>query len=373
MRNIPLSCPEIGEEEKNAVCKVLDSGWLTHGAKTREFEEIFSEYLGVKHAVAMNSCTSALFLVLLANDIRGEVILPSMTFVASANAVLTAGATPRFCEVERSSCNASAKTIEPLINSRTEAVMVIHYAGQCCAMDEIKNLCAKHNLLLIEDSAQTIGGKYRGNYSGSWGSACWSFFPTKNITTGEGGMLTTNDIQLSDKVRCLVGHGIKATNKERRGLEQPWKREAMLPGFNFRMSNILAAIGIEQMKKLDLLNQQRRALSQQMIEELRDCELIQLPTEESETFHVYQMFTIKVDKKQRDSCVNYLRSYGISASVHFDPPVHLQSCYKEYATNPLLVTENLAKELVTIPNYPSMTSSDATYISDTLKAWLRNL
>lgn len=353
MDKIPLCRAALGDEERQAVLEVLASGWLTDGPKTRQLEQDVAAYLGVGHAVAMNSCTSALFLALKANDIRGEVLLPSFTFVASANAVATAGATPVFVDIDRRDGNLDPALLEASLSPRTEALMVVHYAGQCCRMDQVRDFVERHGLLLIEDSAETLGGTFQGRPSGSWGVGCFSFFPTKNITTGEGGMLTTNDERLARRVRTLVGHGIPKTTQERSQMPG-WFRAAEEPGYNFRLSNLLAAIGVEQMKKLEGLNQARRDNAARLIEGLKGLEGLGLPRENPGCRHVYQMFTVTVPDSRRDQLVEHLRGQGIEASVHFDPPVHLHPAYAGQAHAPLPQTEWLSKHILTLPMYPHM-------------------
>lgn len=370
---IPLCRATIEDAEIQAVTDVLKSGWLTHGPKTTEFENMFAESVGVAHAIAMNSCTSALFLALLANDIHGEVIVPAFTFVATANAVVTACATPVFAEVQRETCNISAADIEPLITPRTEAVIIVHFAGQCCEMDDISALCERHGLLLIEDSAETIGGRYKDRQAGSWGIGCWSFFPTKNITTGEGGMLTTNDDVLANKVRALIGHGIDRTTQQRVNTDTPWARAAVQAGYNFRLSNILAAIGVEQMRRLDAMNEARRALSFQMVEELESAQGgIEVPSEQPDCFHVFQMFTIKVLDGRRDACVHHLRSMNIEASVHFTPPVHMHPYYRELWPVSLPVSEKISDEILTLPMYPGLKPAQVSRIAAEVCQWINS-
>jgi len=366
---IPLCKAYIGEEESRAVQEVLNSGWLTHGPKNIEFENSFAEYLGVKNAIAMNSCTSALFLSILANNIKGEVLVPSFTFVASANAIVTAGAKPVFVDINYNDCNIDASLLESYITSKTEAIMAVHYAGQCCDMDRIMDIANKHKLLVIEDSAETIGGTYKNLKSGSWGIGCYSFFPTKNITTGEGGMLTTNDDALASRVKTLLGHGIDKTTAQRTGSKNSWYRAAVVPGYNFRMSNILATLGVEQMKKVDKMNALRRQHSYHLIENLRDVEEIDLPVENADCRHVFQMFTLKVKNGERDNFVFYLKERGIEASVHFDPPVHLHPAYSEYKYSKLPVTENVTNNILTLPMFPGMEENDLNYIVSTIKEY----
>ena len=370
---IPLCIPNIGDEEVQAAVEIIKSGWLTHGPKNTEFEEEFAKYIGVKKAISLNSCTSALHLAIQALGIRGEVILPSFTFVASANAVITAGARPVFADIYYDTCNINPDDIEEKVTENTEAIMPVHYAGQSCEMDRIMEIANKHHLAVIEDSAETIGGEYKGKKSGSFGIGCFSFFPTKNITTGEGGMFTTNDEALADKVKSLIGHGISSTAFAREKSEKPWFRSASFAGYNFRMSNILAAIGVEQLKKLDEMNEKRRMHACYLNERLRDIDEIDLPVEDKYCKHVYQMYTIKVKNRDRYNFVHQLRKKGIGASVHFDPPVHKQAYYVEngYGNLDLPVTEKVANSIVTLPMYPQLTLEEVDTIISAIQDILK--
>lgn len=365
--SVPLGKPSLGEEEIKAVEKVLSSGWLISGKYTEEFEARFSEYIGAKYAIAMNSCTSALQVALMVNGIKGEVILPSFTFVASANSVINSGAIPRFADIDFDTCNIDPKSIEENITPQTEAVMVVHFAGQSCDMDAIIEICRKHNLLLIEDSAETIGGEFRNKKTGSFGTGCFSFFPTKNMTTGEGGMLTTNDEDVFQKARALIGHGIEKNTYQREKLTYSWKRIATHAGYNFRFNDILAAIGCEQIKKLDFFNEARREKSNYLINLLANIEEILLPVETEYVKHVYQMFTIKVKTPViRDQFVTKLNECGIGASVHFFPPVHKHIPYKDYKCE-LPNTEVVSESIITLPMFPDITFEQLDQIQVAIK------
>lgn len=362
---IPLCIPNIGDAELAAVEEVLRSGWLAHGSKNEEFEEKFASYIGVKHAITMNSCTSALQLAIEAQGITGEVIVPSFTFVASVNAIVTAGAKPVFVDIEYDTCNIDVSKIEGLISQNTESIMVVHYGGQSCDMDAIMNVAEKYGLAVIEDSAENIGGECKGKKTGSFATGCFSFFPTKNITTGEGGMLTTNDDELAEKVRALVGHGISSTTFKREKQQKPWFRAAILSGYNYRMSNVLAAIGVEQLKRVEQMNSQRREHAAYLTAKLDVISNIQVPIEREFNKHVYQMYTIKVKSGiDRDKFVIRLREEGVGASVHFDPPVHLQPRYKElgYTSDNLPMTEEIARTIITLPMYPQLTTEELDFI-----------
>jgi perosamine synthetase len=370
MRKIPLCIPFTGQEEKDAISEVIDSGWYAHGPKNHEFEQGFAEYLGVKHALSMNSCTSAIHLAVEGLGITGEVILPSFTFVASANAVITGGGRPAFADIEYDTCNIDPASIKRLIKPETEAIMPVHFGGQSADMTAVMDIAKDHDLSVIEDSAETIGGEHRDRLTGTFGVGCFSFYPTKNLTTGEGGMLTTDDDELAKKVKALLAHGIDKSTYEREDQEKSWFRSASRIGYNFRMSNILAAIGVEQLKKLPEMNQKRRNLAAKLTESLSDIPEIKPPVERPENKHVYQMYTIRVNEGlDRDAFVRDLNARGIGASIHFFPPVHHMEPYlgNQFDRDDLSVTEKVIREIVTLPMYPQMTEDDLSYMVETIQ------
>jgi len=367
---IPLSKIYIDKREFLAVKKVLNSNWLTHGPKNQEFEELFAKYIGTKYAISLNSCASALFATIKVLNITGEIILPSFTFVASANAIITAGAKPIFADIDYQTGNIDPEEIKKKINKNTQAIMPVHFAGQSCQMDKIMKIAKKHKLYVIEDSAEAIGAEYNGKKTGSFGIGCFSFFPTKNITTGEGGMITSNDKNLIKKVKTLIGHGIPKMTNQRLKEKKPWYRSAVMPGYNFRMSNILAAIGVEQIKKINRMNTLRRKNANYFNEKLKNVLEIELPIEISKSKHVYQMYTIKLKNGNRDNFVKKLKEKGIEASVHFDPPVHFQSHFHQKEKLPK--TEKLSNSIITLPMYPQMTKKELDYIILNIKNIIRN-
>jgi len=370
--DIPLSRPSISQTEIDAVCEVMRSGWLSHGAYNGLFEAAFAESIGVPHAVSMNSCTSALEIALRVAGIGGEVVLPSFTWVASANAVVTSGATPVFCEVDRATRNVTADTVAATLTPRTEAVMVVHFGGQICAMEDIVELCSRRGLLLIEDSAETLGAHWRGRPAGSFGMGCFSFFPTKNITTGEGGMLTCRDAEFAQKARALISHGIASTTEQREMSDRPWWRAADFAGHNYRLSNILAAIGYHQLQRLAEMNGRRVALAARYDKALAKVPQIRLPQVTDGATHVYQMYTVQTPGSIRDAIVAGLRQVGIGASVHFDPPVHLHPFYRTlgWREGQLPVTEDLARSVLSLPLFPDMSLPQQDRVIDALGAML---
>jgi len=365
---VPLCLPSINETEISAVVETLKSGWLAHGEYNNKFEKLFADTIRVKHAITMNSCTSALEIALKANRITGEVIIPSFTWCATANAVVNSGAHPIFCDVDEGTRNVTAETIAKKITSNTEAIIVVHYAGQCCQMDDINKLCCDNNLLLIEDSAETLGSTWKGEPAGSFGIGCFSFFPTKNITTGEGGMFTTNDSAIADKARMLISHGISTSTLARESMSQPWHRESVIAGHNYRMPNPLAALGYCQLQRLTELNNKRIDLAKRYDAILGTKELdVDIPYVAPHATHVYQMYTIQVDKHIRNDLVNFLRKNEIGASVHFDPPVHVQTAYNRRFSIDLPITTKLSETIITLPIYPDMTYEQQDFVLSSIE------
>jgi len=369
---IPLARPSITSQELRNVIKVLKSGYLSSGKTVKEFEREFADYIGVKFAVAVNSCASALQIAILASDLKGEIILPSFTFVASANAIINSGCTPVFGEVDSDTRNIDPRSIEEKITKNTVAIMPVHFGGLSCRMDKITAIAKKHNLMVIEDSAEAIGAQYKSRNTGSWGIGCFSFFPSKNITTGEGGMITSNDEHFIERARILISHGISRDSSSR---AYPWYRNAVCAGFNYRMTDIQASLGLAQLSRLDELNEKRRRNAFYLNSLLKGIDCIGLPMEPKGYRHVYQMYTIRLDSRRicRDKLVLYLRDQFIEASAHFVPPVHLCSFFKKssYGKDSLPVTEKLSSAIITLPMYPQLSKSDLRRIASALKRGLK--
>ncbi len=374
---VKLCLPDVGKEEVEKITEVINSKWLAHGSYNKEFEEKFAEYIGVKYAVTLNSCTSAIQLAIESHNITKEVILPSFTFVASANAVIKSGAKPVFVDVEYETGNINPEKIEEVITKNTQAIMPVHYAGQVCDMKRIMEIAKKNNLLVIEDSAETIGGTHYGKQAGSFSTGCFSFFPTKNIAIGEGGILTTNNEEIAKTVKALSAHGISKHTLEREKQDKNWYRDAYIPGYNYRMPHLSAAIGIVQLAKLDKMNEMRRKVAELYRKELSSLDKINLPIEKNNNKHVYQMYVIKLkdsNAEKRDQLVQKLREKDIEASVHFSPPIHLQTYYKNrFNHRKLPITENLADSSITLPMYSSMFEEDSIKVVGALKSSLKEI
>lgn len=363
---VPLCVPDITEADVQRVAEVLRSGWLTDGPYNEQLEAEFARYMGVKHAISLNSCTSALHLSVLGLGITGEVITPSFTWASTANAIVTAGAHPVFVDIDYTTCNVDPAAVAAAVTPNTEGIMVVHYAGQVCDMEAILAIAARYGLAVIEDSAETIGGERHGKKGGTFGSTgCYSFYATKNMATGEGGMVVTDDTALAQRMTTLASHGIPTSTFERERSPRPWLRAATLPGYNFRMTNYQAALGVGQLHRLDEMNTRRRQIAAWYNEHLRRFDELDLPVEVEGNKHVYQMYTVKVRGLNRDDFLIALRERGVLASAHFDPPVHRQPYYvgRFGDTLPTLpVTDLVASTIVTLPLFPGMTEAQCEHV-----------
>lgn len=355
---IPLANPCIGEEEARAVYEVVLSGWISEGKKVKEFEERFAEYIGVKHAITLFNGTVALQAILLAHDIGpgDEVIVPSFTFISTATSVLHVGATPVFADIDPRTYNIDPNDIEHRITKNTQAIMPVHYAGQSADMFPILEIAEKYGLFVFEDAAEAHGAEYHGKKVGSFGNAAmFSFTPTKNITTGEGGMVTTNNDEIAHKIRLLRNHG------------QDEKYHHIVVGYNYRMTEMQAAMGIEQLKKLDDIIDRKRANAEYLSAKLTKLEGIYPPFVADYRTHTYMLYTIRIDEKvtgvTRDSCIKALRDSGILSGIYF-PPVHLQPIFtkSEKTENTLPVTEKIWQQVLSLPFHSKITLEDLDYL-----------
>lgn len=357
---IPIARPMIGDEEKEAVIRVLDSGQLAQGSVVAEFEAAFAEYCGVKHAIATSNGTTALHVALLANGIGpgDEVITTPFTFIASANTVLYTGAKPVFVDIEPGSFNIDPDKIEAAITPRTKAIMPIHLYGNPAEMGRIMEIAERHGLAVIEDAAQAHGTEIDGKRAGSWGTGCFSFYPTKNITTGEGGIVTTDDDCLADRARLLRAHGMRVR----------YYHETM--GYNFRMTNIHAAIGLAQMPKLEGFNERRIANAAYLSEHLPK-DVVQVPQVRPGTRHVFHQYTVRVlPPLKRDELRAHLTEQGVGSEVYYPVPVHQQQLYREmgYRGEGFPESERASKEVLSLPIHPGLSQDDLEVIVDAVKS-----
>ena len=367
MSNIQLFKSYLDKKDFQVMRKSIESGWLTHGEKNLIFEKNFTKYTKSKYAISMNSCTSALECALKMLKKKGEVIIPSWTWVSTANAVLNTGNVPVFADVNVNSRNITADEIKKSFNKKTVAVIVVHYAGLPCDMDEIVKFTNSKKLLLIEDSAETLGATYKKRYTGTFGIGCFSFFPTKNITTTEGGMLTTKNKKNYESIKKLIAHGIDKKKKP-----VFWHREAVLPGHNFRLPNHLAALGINQLKKIEIFNKKRRQIAKKYDEFLsKHPKLFMVQSVNKNFTHSYQMYTCLLKKNLRNKFLNFMNKNRIPVSAHFVPPLHKQSYLKKYSKRELKNTNFLSKNIVTLPIYPNLKKAEFNKIIKTLEKWVK--
>ena len=351
---IPMAKPWIGEEEKREVEKVLDSGMLASGEWVKRFEQEFARYIGVKYALSTTNGTQALILALEAVGVRDrEVIVPSFTFIASATSIIRAGGRPVFAEIEPNTYNIDPDDMRRKITDKTVAIMPVHLYGQAANMDEILDIAEEHGLYVIEDAAQAHGAEWRGKKAGSLGHiAAFSFYPTKNMTTGEGGMVTTNDEELAERIGMLRNHG------------QTQRYMHTELGWNFRMTNIAAAIGLVQLKKLDRANEIRRENARFYNEELEEHVIV--PYEDPRARHVYHQYTIRVNN--RDKLLEAFKKEGIGFGIYYPMGNHQQPIMQKLGyTAKLPVTERLCKEVLSIPVHPLITDEDREKIAKVIK------
>lgn len=348
---IHMAKPQMGAEEKQAVLEVLDSGIIAQGPRVKAFEEGFAQMCGVKHAVATSSGTTALHVAMLAHGVGAgdEVITSAFTFIASANSVLYAGARPVFVDIDPRTFNLDVNQIEAAITPRTKAILPVHLYGLACDMDPIMNLAEKHGLAVIEDACQSHGAEYKGKKVGSFGTGTFSLYPTKNITSGEGGMITTNDAAIDEKSRVIRQHGMRVR----------YYHDEL--GFNFRMTDIHAAIGLAQLHKLEQFNAKRRANAKFLSENLKGVVTPHVPEGYAHVFHQY---TIRVPDGKRDALRAHLQEKGVGSEVYYPVPIHKQNFYvKELGYNQSLPeTEKAAAEVLSLPVHAGLTPSDLEVI-----------
>jgi dTDP-4-amino-4,6-dideoxygalactose transaminase len=350
---IPIAKPLLNDEEKQAIQSVVDSGIIAAGPKTEEFEKAFGEFVGTKYGIATTSGTTALHLGLLSLDIKkgDEVILPSFSFIASANVIRFCDATPVFCDVDLQTFNINHEQIEHLITEKTKAVMPVHLYGQAADMKPIEEIAEKHNISIIGDAAQAHGASYHGSKVGSFGDLeCFSFYPTKNMTTGEGGMITTNDEQIVEKAQSIRNHGRNKTK---------WGYEHDRVGYNYRMTDIAASIGLIQLKKLPEFLKKRRKNASFFDQNLKGVTTpYQLPNAQ----HTYHQYTIQYNK--RSELIEHLKKNQIGFGIYYPKPLHKYPHLKKYSHKDLKNSEILSENVLSLPIHPAVTTKNLEFISE---------
>ncbi len=371
--------PLIGEEEIDEVVATLRSGWIGTGPKVKKFEEMFAEYVGAKHAVAVNSCTAALHLSMIASGIGpgDEVITTPMTFCATSNAVMHTGAKPVFVDVDPATMNIDANKIEAAITSSTKAILPVHFAGRPCDMRTIQQIADKYNLLVIEDAAHCIEGKYFDKKVGSISPlTCFSFYVTKNLVTGEGGMITTDDEELAGKLKMYALHGLSADAWQRFSDKGYKHYQVAMLGYKYNMTDIQASLGIHQLPRLEQQLVRRNEVWRAYNDAFRDLNITLPKEEESGTVHARHLYTILVDEnkcgKTRDQVLLELHKLGIGTGVHYTA-LHLHPYYLEtlgYKEGDFPHTEQIGRTTLSLPMSAKLTNDDVTHVITSMRSVL---
>jgi dTDP-4-amino-4,6-dideoxygalactose transaminase len=357
---ITIAKPLIGDEEINAVVEVMRSGVIAEGKVVAEFEAAFAEFTGTRYAVAVNSGTAALHCALLASGVGtgDEVITTPFTFIATANSILHAGARPVFADICEDTFNIDVDSVAQKITNRTKAIMPVHLYGHPADMKPLCELAEEHDLQIIEDACQAHGAEYHGKKVGSFKVGCFSFYPTKNMTTGEGGIITTDDEEIAERARVIRNHG---SNRR-------YYHDVL--GYNLRMTNISAAVGLEQLKKLPDFNKRRQSNAKLLTEKISS--FVRTPVVQKHCTHVFHQYTIRVDSGKRDSVVESLLQKGVGANIYYPVPVHRQELYRRLGYRERLpVAEKASTEVLSLPIHPSVTKEELEYMALTLEEVLR--
>jgi dTDP-4-amino-4,6-dideoxygalactose transaminase len=372
---LPYCRPDTGSLEADAVSECIHNGWLTTGAKVREFEEAFARAAGVRHAVALNSCTAALHVGLLAAGVQpgDDVVMPSLTFVAGAQCTIEIGARPVFCDVDPETMTAGVEQFSAALTPATRAIIAMPYAGRPMDSAALAAFCKERGLIFIEDAAHAAGMLDKGSWAGTYSDlAAYSFYATKNLTTAEGGMLLTNDDRIMERVRVLSLHGMDKDAWKRYTQRGSWRYEIREPGFKYNMPDVAAAMGLVQLRRLREMQSRRDAIAARYLQAFEHVPGItcQLPPQNEGDRHSWCMFVIRVNEERagisRDAFIEALKDRNIGTSVHYIP-THRFSAYERFATN-LPDTDRLASEIVSLPLYPTMTDSDVEDVIAAVKS-----
>lgn len=373
---LPYALPLIEDDDIAGVVDSLKSDWITKGPKTLEFEKEFAAYVGAKHAVAVNSCTAALHLALVAAGIGpgDEVITTPFTFAASANVIIHTGATPVFADIDPITMNIDAEQIKAKLTSRTKAIVPVHIAGHPCDMDGILALARQHNLFVLEDAAHAVYTQYKGRMIGSISNAtAFSFYATKNLVTGEGGMVTTDDPGLADKIRVLSLHGMSRNAWNRYTAAGSWFYEILYPGYKYNMTDIQAALGLSQLAKLERLQAVRRGIAAQYNEAFGNMPELEIPVELDYARHAWHLYVLKLNlaklKTDRNQFIEELKAEKIGTSVHFIP-VHLHPYYRDtfgYQPGDFPRAAETFERILSLPLYPRMSDQDRLDVIEAVK------
>lgn len=378
-RTVPFYRPDIGEEEIAAVVDTLRSGWLTVGPRTQEFEEKFARAVGAPHAVAVSSGTAALHLALDALDLEpgDEVITSTLTFAATGATIVHSGARPVLVDCMRDTLNIDPEDVARKVTPRTRAVVPVHFAGQPAAMDEILEVAQKHRLKVVEDAAHALPARYRGRAVGTVGDVtAFSFYATKNLTTGEGGMLTLTDATVADRLRSRRLHGMSRDAWRRYSVQGSWRYDVSYPGFKYNMTDLAASLGLVQLRRLPALHRRRQeivALYDELLRDRADLEPLMVAPDVTHAWHLY-VIRIRPERLRidRDVLIELLKAEGISTGVHFIP-LHLHSFYRDtfgYRAEDFPVASAAADTILSLPLFTLMSDDDARYVATTVRSLL---
>jgi len=369
---VPYFEPWITKEDKKSVMTALSQRWLTAGPNLKKFESKISKFLGTKYACGVGSATHALHLTVKALGIgpNDQVIIPTFTFVATANSVAYCGAEPVFADVDLNTFNIMPEQIKKKITPKTKAVIAVHYGGQSCDMDTIKAITKKNKLFLIEDCAHALGSIYKNRKCGNIGiSGCFSFYPTKIITTGEGGMVSTNNFKLSKKIRMLRSQGVDIP-AEKREKSAKWKYDVLDLGYNYRLDEIRASLGLSQASRISEINKLRKKIASKYDNLLKNVPGISIPAVKQNRNHIYHLYTIKIEKNYhltRDQLFLKLHKNGIGTSVQYYP-LHLMSYYRnQNKKNDFPNATKLKDQVLCLPIFPKMTTKQVEFVGSIIK------
>lgn len=373
MRHIPYGHQVIDRSDIESVVDVLKSEWLTTGPKVSAFEKAISEYVGCTSAVTVNSGTSALDIAVQSLDLPkgSEIITTPFSFAATSNAVLYNGHTPVFADIERESRNIDPDRIKEKITPKTKAIIFVDYAGQPCRIDEIREIASDNDLYLIEDACHAFGAAYKNKRIGSFATdmTVFSFHPVKPITTGEGGAVVTNNPEFAKKASILRTHGIDKEARGDFGSGAEWAYDMIDLGRNYRMTDIQAALGLSQIKKIDSFIAARNKIAKKYTDLLADIPFVETPTTMRDVLHGWHIYTILLKNIDRNKFFAYLKQQGVGVNVHYIPTYRFSYYRKKLPVNPqdFPVTEDIFSRIITLPLYPTLTDDEQAYIVDCIK------
>ena len=369
----PAYEPWISNEDKKIVNKTLNQSMLTLGPQLEKFESDFCKYSNAKYAIAVSNCTAALHLSLMALGIKkdDEVIIPDLTFVADANAILACNAKPIIADINKENFFLSISNIKKNITKKTKAIIPVHIYGQVCNIDEIMDVAKDNNLKVIEDCAHAVGTFHKSKHVGNLGNTgCFSFYPTKNITTAEGGMVITNSEKIAEKVRHLRNHGMTKSLKSRYSSEYPWIFDIKQPGYNYRLDEIRAALGITQLKRIKKINELRKKASSYYNKNLQNIPGIILPDMVNDKTHSYHLYTIRVTKPyklSRNQLFKKLKDNGIRTTVYW-MPIHKYTAYQKFAKKSNVInTTKIYDEILALPLFPNISKTHQDNVIKVIK------